>query len=51
MNLLWAVAAVLVAVWIFSFVVYKVASALIHLLLILAVVVVLARIFMGRRQT
>jgi hypothetical protein len=49
MNLLWVVAAVLVAMWVAGFAVYKVASGLIHLLLVLAVVVVLARFLTGRR--
>jgi Family of unknown function (DUF5670) len=49
MNMLWAVAAVLVAIWVFSFVVYKVTSGLIHLLLVLALVVVIARFIAGRR--
>jgi hypothetical protein len=49
MNILYALAAILVAVWVASFVVYKVSSGLIHLLLLLAVVVVLARLFTGRK--
>jgi len=49
MNLLWGVAAVLVAVWAVSFVVFKVASGLLHLLLVIAVAIVLFRLFAGRR--
>ena len=49
MNILYAVAAILVAVWLASFVVYKISSGLIHLLLLLAVVIVVARLFTGRK--
>jgi hypothetical protein len=49
MNLLWVVAAVLVAMWVAGFAVYKIASGLIHLLLVVAVVVVIARFVAGRR--
>jgi len=49
MNLLWVVAAVLVAMWVTGFAVYKIASGLIHLLLVVAVVVVIARFVAGRR--
>jgi hypothetical protein len=49
MNILYAVAAVLVAAWVASFVVYKVSGGLIHLLLVLAVVVLVARFFTGRK--
>jgi hypothetical protein len=49
MNILYALAAILVAVWVASFVVYKVSSGLIHLLLLLAVIVVAARLFTGRK--
>jgi hypothetical protein len=48
MNLLWAVAAVLVIAWIFGFTVLHVSSALIHLLLVVAVIAVIARLFTGR---
>jgi hypothetical protein len=49
MNLLWAVAVILVIAWVFGFTVLHVSSALIHLLLVLAVVVVIARLVTGRR--
>jgi hypothetical protein len=49
MNLLYVVAAVLVAMWVLGFTVYHVASGLIHLLLVVAVAVVLFRFFAGRR--
>jgi Family of unknown function (DUF5670) len=49
MNIVYAIAAILVAVWLASFVVYKISSGLIHLLLLLAVVIVVARLFTGRK--
>lgn len=48
MNLLYAVAAILVVAWVFGFTVLHVTSGLIHLLLVVAVVVVIARLFTGR---
>jgi hypothetical protein len=48
MDLLWTLAAILVVAWIFGFTVFHVSSALIHLLLVVAVVVVIARLFTGR---
>jgi len=50
MNVLWAIAALLIAGWVFGFVVLKVSSALLHLLLVVAVVTVLARLFARRRS-
>ena len=49
MNLLWAVAAVLILMWMFGFAFFHVSCGLIHLLLVLAVVAVLVRIIAGRR--
>lgn len=49
MNALYAVAAVLVAIWIASFLVYKVSGGLIHLLLVFAVIMVVLRLFTGRK--
>jgi hypothetical protein len=49
MNLLWALAVVLVVMWMFGFGFFHVSTGLIHLLLVLAVVSVLVRIIMGRR--
>jgi hypothetical protein len=50
MDLLWAIAGILVVAWIFGFTVFHVSSALIHLLLVVAVVVVIARLVSGRRS-
>lgn len=48
MDLLWAVAVILVIAWVFGFTVFHVAGGLIHLLLVLAVVAVIARLVTGR---
>jgi hypothetical protein len=45
----WALIAILVVVWIISFVVLKVSSALIHLLLLVAAAVLIYRLVTGRR--
>lgn len=45
---MWAVAAVLVIAWVFRFTVLHVSSALIHLLLVVAVIAVIARLFTRR---
>ena len=49
LNLLWAVAALFVVMWIFGFTFHVAAGGLIQLLLVLAVVAVLVRIILGRR--
>lgn len=46
--MMWAIAALLVVAWVFGFVVFKVSSALLHLLLVVAVVTVMARFFTRR---
>ena len=48
MNLLWAVATVLVVLWVLGFSLHAF-GGLIHVLLVLAVATVLIRIIMGRR--
>ena len=51
-NFVWlALAALLLFVWIGSFVMYHVAGFLIHLLLIFAVISLLIHLFTGRRPT
>jgi hypothetical protein len=47
--MLWTLAIVLLILWALGFGVFKVAGGLIHLLLVIAVVVVLVRVFTGRR--
>lgn len=49
LNLLWAVAAVLLVMWILGFAMNITVGGLIHVLLVLAVIAVLVRIIMGRR--
>lgn len=48
MNLLWAIAAILVVLWILGFALNVGAGGIIHLLLVLAIVAVVARLFFGR---
>ena len=47
--MLWAVAAVLVVLWLLGFVVFHVAGALIHILLLVAAVVIVIRLLSGRK--
>ena len=47
--MLWILAVILFILWIFGFVVFHVAGALIHLLLIIAVIVIVYRLVTGRR--
>ena len=49
MNLLYLIAAILVVAWVFGFTVMHVTSGLLHLLLVVAVVAVIARLVTGRR--
>jgi hypothetical protein len=51
LNLLWAVAVVLILLWVLGFTLHFTVGGLIHVLLVLAVVAVLVRIIMGRRLT
>ena len=46
--MLWTLAAILLVAWVLGFVVFHVASGLIHLLLIVAVIVVVLRLVRGR---
>jgi hypothetical protein len=49
MNLLWALAVVFVVLWALGFAAFHVTTGLIHVLLVLALVAVVFRLFMGRR--
>ena len=49
LAMLWALAIILLILWAGGFLVFHVASGLIHLLLVIAVIVVLVRLFTGRR--
>ena len=46
--MLWTLAIILLVLWAIGLA-FKVAGALIHLLLVIAVIVVLAKVFMGRK--
>ena len=48
-NLLWAIAAIFVVMWILGFAFQFTLGGLIHVLLVVAIVAVLARIIMGHR--
>lgn len=47
--MLWTIAIVLFILWLLGFVVFHVASWLIHLLLILAIIVIVYRLITGRQ--
>jgi uncharacterized protein DUF5670 len=47
--MLWTLAVVLFVLWLLGFVAFHVGGGLIHLLLVVAIVVVLVRLFTGRR--
>lgn len=47
--MLFTIAAVLVVLWLLGFLVLHISSALIHLLLVIAIVVGLVQLFRGRR--
>ncbi len=49
--MLFALGVVLLVMWLLGFVVFHVASGLIHVLLILAVISVIVHLVRGRRQT
>lgn len=49
-GILWAVVVVLFVLWLLGFVVFHVASGLIHILLIVAVIVLLYNLFFGSRS-
>ncbi len=50
LNLFWLLAAVLVVLWVFGLATSYTLGGLVHVLLVLAIVAVLARIFLGRRS-
>jgi hypothetical protein len=47
--MLWTIAVILVILWALGFLAFHVAGGLIHLLLVVAVVVVVYQLIMGRR--
>lgn len=50
-GILWAVVVVLVVLWLLGFLVVHVGGALIHILLVIAVIVLLYNLFVGMRRT
>jgi hypothetical protein len=51
LNLLWVLAAVFVILWVQGFALSFTMGGLIHILLVLAVITVVVRLFMGRGVT
>jgi hypothetical protein len=49
MNLLWAIAVILIVMWLLGFAFNFTLGGLLHLLLVLAIISVLVRVIMGRR--
>lgn len=49
MDLLWAIAVIFVVMWFFGLAFHFTLGGLVHVLLVLAIISVLARIIMGRR--
>jgi hypothetical protein len=49
--MLWTIAVIFFVLWLLGLVFFKTAGAIIHLLLIIAVIVVLYRLFTGRPMT
>ena len=47
--MLWTIALILLILWLLGFVVFHVSSALIHLLLVVAIIVGIYQLFTGRR--
>jgi len=49
-GILWAIIAILVIVWLVSSLAFHIASGLIHLLLVLAVIILIYNLFMSSRS-
>jgi hypothetical protein len=47
--MLWTIAVILFILWLLGFLVFHVGGGIIHLLLVLAIIVILFRLFTGRR--
>ncbi|MET1755203.1 lmo0937 family membrane protein [Novosphingobium sp. RD2P27] len=48
--MLYTIAAILLVLWLLGLIIFKVGSAIIHLLLVIALVVGLVQLFRGRRM-
>jgi hypothetical protein len=49
LNLLWAIAVILLLMWVLGFAMHVTLGGLIHLLLVLAIISILVRVIAGRR--
>lgn len=49
-GILWAIVVILVILWLIGFLVVHIGGALIHILLIIAVIVLLYNLFVGMRR-
>lgn len=49
LNFLWALAAILLVMWLLGFAMHFTLGGLLHVLLVMAIIAVLVRIIMGRR--
>ena len=50
-GILWAIVIVLVVLWLIGFLALHIGSGLIHILLVIAVIVLLYNLFVGRRAS
>jgi hypothetical protein len=50
-SILWAIVVVLVVLWLIGFLALHIGGGLIHLLLVIAVIVLLYNLFVGRRRS
>ena len=48
-GLLWLIIAVLVVAWVLGFFVFHIASALIHIIIVIAIILVIVRLVSGRK--
>ncbi len=49
-GILWAIAVILLIAWVLSFIVFHVASGLIHILIVVAVIVIIYNLVVGARR-
>jgi hypothetical protein len=50
-SILWAIVVVLVVLWLIGFLALHIGGGLIHLLVVIAVIVLLYNLFVGRRRS
>lgn len=51
LNLIWVVAAILIVLWVFGLATSYTLGGLLHILLVLAIVAIAARLILGRRRS